>query len=95
MDYFLPPQIKNFIDSIFSPPTEFLKLVIEYLNKVSLIAGHGISLNNYFGFFNYLPSSLQAVVNSLLAGIIFLAILQLVKVIWRAYYAVKDGTKWW
>lgn len=94
-DYFLPQGLKNFIDSIFSPPLEFLKMARDYLNHVSTVAGHGINLNNYFGFFSYLPSSMQAVINSLLASIIILAILQLVKTIMRMYYAVKDGSKWW
>jgi hypothetical protein len=94
-DYFLPGPIKNFIDSIFAPPLEFLTLAQSYLDRTSLIAGHGINLNNYFGFFGYLPSSLQAVVNSLLASVVLLAILQLVKAIMRMYYAFKDGAVWW
>lgn len=94
-DYFLPPALKNFIDSIFAPPLEFLKLAISYLNQTSLVAGHGINLNNYLGFFGYLPASMQSVINSLLASITLLAILQLVKVIIRMYYAIKDGAQWW
>lgn len=94
-DYFLPPALKNFIDSIFSPPLEFLKLARGYLNEASLVAGHGINLNNYLGFFGYLPAPLQMVVNSLFASITLLAILQLVKVIFRMYYAFKDGAQWW
>lgn len=94
-DYFLPAPLRNFINSIFNGPLEFLKLAIKYLNEVSLVAGRGINLNNYFVFFNYLPSSLQAVLNSLIASLILLAVLQLVKVIIRMYYAIKDGSKWW
>lgn len=94
-DYFLPQALKNFIDSIFSPPLSFLEMARDYLNQVSVVAGHGINLNNYFGFFSYLPSSMQAVINSLLASILILAILQIVKVIIRMYYAVKDGAQWW
>lgn len=94
-DYFLPQPLRNFIDSIFSPPLSFLAMARDYLNQVSTVAGHGINLNNYFGFFSYLPSSMQAVINSLLASILLLAILQVVKVIIRMYYAVKDGAQWW
>ncbi|SFT00472.1 hypothetical protein [Paenibacillus sp. 453mf] len=94
-DYFLPQPIRNFIDSIFSPPLEFLNMAYRYLNEVSLVAGQGINLNKYFVFFGYLPSSMQAVINSLLAALILLSVLQLVKVIMRMYYAVKDGSKWW
>lgn len=70
-------------------------MAIRYLNDVSLIAGYGINLNKYLVFMGYLPPSLQAVMNSLLSGVILLAILQLVKIIIRMYYAVKDGSKWW
>ncbi|KGP85292.1 MULTISPECIES: hypothetical protein [unclassified Paenibacillus] len=94
-EYFLPTPLRNFIDSIFNGPLTFLKLAIQYLNEVSLVAGRGISLQNYFGFISYLPTPFQAVVNSLLSGIILLAVLQLVKVIIRMYYAIKDGSKWW
>jgi hypothetical protein len=94
-DYFLPAALRNFIDSIFSPPLTFLQLARSYLNNTSLVAGHGISLNNYFGMFGYLPSSMQTVINSLLASIVLLAILQLVKMIMRMYFAFKDGAKWW
>ncbi|MMZ53860.1 hypothetical protein D1872_156660 [compost metagenome] len=94
-DYFLPPAIKNFVDSIFEGPIQFLNQGYSYLSKVGTIAGHGINLNNYFGFFSYLPGPLQAVINSLIAGIVLLAILQLVKSFMRMYYALKDGAKWW
>lgn len=95
MDYLLPAPIRNFFDSIFAPPISFLQMASDYLSHVALVAGHGINLNNYFGFFSYLPSSWQSVVNSILAGILLLAVLQLVKAILRMYYAVKDGVKWW
>lgn len=94
-EYFLPPPVRNMIDSIFSPPIEFLKMAIKYMDQVGTIAGHGISLNKYMGFFGYLPSSFQAVINSLLASIVLLAILLVVKSIVRMYYAIKDGSQWW
>lgn len=94
-EYFLPTGLRHFIDSIFAPPLQFLLLARNFLNNASLVAGHGISLNNYFGMFGYLPSSMQTVINSLLASIVLLAILQLVKMIMRMYFAFKDGVKWW
>ena len=94
-EYLLPAPVRNFFDSIFAPPIRFLQMALEYLNHASLVAGHGISLDNYFGFFNYLPGSWVAVVNSILASIVLLAILQLVRAIMRMYFTVKDGVKWW
>lgn len=91
----IPAAIRNFIDSIFAPPISFLQMCLDYLNSIALIAGHGINLNNYFGVFAYLPTAFQSVINSLLASIIFLAILQLVKAILRMYFTVKSGVKWW
>lgn len=95
MDYLLPAPVRNFFDSIFAPPIRFLEMAHEYLGHVSMIAGHGINLNNYLGFFAYLPGPMQAVVNSIVAGILLLAVLQLVKAIIRMYFAVKDAVQWW
>lgn len=91
----LPKALKDFIDSIFNPPIEILQSAADYLNNVSMIAGRGINLNNYLGFVNYLPPAFQTVVNSLLAAVVFLAILQIVKVIMSLYYSAKEGIKWW
>lgn len=91
----IPAAFKNFIDSIFNAPTSFLQMGVDYLSHVSLIAGSGINLNNYFSFFSYLPGSVQAVVNSLLAAIVFLAVIQMVKSIVRMYLTVKEAVKWW
>jgi hypothetical protein len=91
----LPAPMKNFVDSIFGPPITFLDMIIDLLNRVSLVAGKGISLSNYFGFFSYLPGPLVAVVNSLLAAVMFLAILQLIKAVMRMYGQVKEWIKWW
>lgn len=95
MDYFLPPPVRNFFDSIFAAPIAFLNLAYDKLSHAALIAGHGINLNNYFGFFSYLPASWIAVVNSIIAGIVLLAVLSLVKSAIRLYFAIKDGVQWW
>lgn len=91
----LPDGLKNFIDTIFKPPTEILEKIVELLGQVSMIAGKGINVGHYFVFFDHLPSSLQSVVNSLLASVIFLAVLILIRAIVRLYFGVKDGIKWW
>jgi hypothetical protein len=91
----LPVAIKNFFDAIFSPPITFLNIVYEYLSHVSMIAGKGINLNNYFGFFSYLPASFQGVINSIIASIMLLAILQLIKAIMRMYGQIKGWVIWW
>lgn len=95
IEYVLPAPVRNFIDSIFAPPIKFLHMAIDYLGNVQLVAGRGINLNHYFGFFNYLPGPMQTVVQSILAAILLLAILQLVKYILRMYFLVKDAVKWW
>lgn len=91
----LPSPVKNFIDSIFKPPIAFLDKIIELLGQVSMVAGKGINLNNYFVFFSYLPDPFIDVVNSLLASAIFLMLLRLIKVVMRSYGAVKAWIKWW
>jgi hypothetical protein len=91
----LPVAIKNFIDAIFSAPITFLTMIKTYLDKVSMIAGTGINLNNYFGFFNYLPTPFVQVINSLIAAILLLVILQLIMAIMKFYGQIKTWVKWW
>lgn len=91
----IPSSIKNFIDSIFNAPLSFLNLIIDTLNNVSLVAGKGINLNNYFGFFGYLPTAWQSLMHSIMGSVVFLALLFVVKAIWNMYFNVKGSIKWW
>lgn len=91
----LPAPVKNFIDSIFAPPLSFLQLMKTMLDQAGTVAGQGINLNNYFGFFGYLPTEWQTVVQSSLASIVLLAILFLVRAAWDTYLKVKNSTQWW
>lgn len=91
----LPDPVRNFIDSIFAAPVAFLQLIIDTLDGVSLVAGRGINMNNYFGFFGYLPASWRAVVQSLLAMIVLLGMLWVIRAVWDMYMKVKSGVKWW
>lgn len=91
----LPAALKNFVDAIFNPPIAFLNMVIGFFTKIAMIAGTGINLNNYFGFFSYLPTPLQQVINSILASVMLLAILQLIKSIMQMYGQIKTWIKWW
>lgn len=91
----IPQPVKNMIDTLFNPPLTFLNMIIEYLDDLQLIAGKGINLNNFFGFFAYLPPAMQTVVNSIIASIIFLAILHLVRAIVRMFFTVKDALFRW
>lgn len=60
-----------------------------------MVAGKGISLSNYFGFFSYLPGQMPAVVNSLLASVLLLTILQVIKAIMGMFTQVKDWLFRW
>lgn len=91
----LPAAIKNLIDAIFNPPIAFLNMVYGFLDNIAMVAGKGINLNNYFGFFSYLPAPMIQVLNSIIASIMLLAILQLIKYIMRVYGQVKGWIQWW
>lgn len=91
MSDLLPGPIKNAIDSMFAPLDQFLQLIIDHLDTASLVTGHGINLNNYLGFFAYLPSSWQSVLQSLLASVGFLAVLFLVRAAWNLYLKAKGS----
>lgn len=91
----IPGPVKNFLDSIFAPPMAFLDLMSDTLNQAGTVVGRGINLNNYFGFFGYLPAAWQNVVSSALASITLLAILWLVRAVWNMYLKTKESGKWW
>lgn len=91
----LPANIRNFIDGIFAPPISFLQLMQDMLGNAGTVVGRGISLNNYFSFFGYLPPEWQNVVNSALSSVMLLAVLWLVRSIWDMYLKVKASGKWW
>lgn len=91
----LPAPIKNFIDTVFSPPFSFLQLCYDMLQNAGTVVGKGISLNNYFGWFGYLPNEWQLVVKSALASVALLAVLFLVRALWDMYLKIKQSSKWW
>lgn len=91
----IPTPIKNFIDALFKPAITFLDLIIDLLAQAGSVVGRGISLSNYFGFFGYLPSSWQAVVQSAIASVVLLAILFLIRTVWDTYLKAKNSGKWW
>lgn len=91
----LPTPIRNFIDAIFAPPLTFLRLMRDMLNEAGTVVGKGINLNNYFGFFAYMPPEWQNVVKSALTSIVLLAILFIVRAVWDMYLKVKTSGKWW
>lgn len=91
----VPTGAKNFIDAIFAPPLQFLTLTNDMILNAGSVVGRGISLNNYFSFFSYLPSEWQSVVQSALASSVLLAILFLVRALWDMYLRIKQSSKWW
>lgn len=91
----IPIRFKNFIDAIFEPPRAFLQMIVDTLNDVSLVAGKGLNLNNYFSFFAYLPDSLQQVIQAAIASVIFLGLIYVAKASWNIYLNVKGSIKWW
>lgn len=91
----VPQSVRNFIDAIFSPPLSFLNLMKDMILNAGTVVGKGIDLNNYFGFFSYLPSEWRLVVNSALLSIGLIAVLLLVRAAWDMYLRVKGSLKWW
>lgn len=91
----VPVSVRNMIDAIFSPPLTFLQLMHDNLTRVGTVLGRGINLNNYFGFFAYLPPAWQSVVQSALASVTLLAILFIVRSLWDMYLKIKASSKWW
>lgn len=94
-DNLIPERVRNFIDSIFSAPMSFLDMIKDMFSDMSLVAGKGITLSNYFVFMNYLPYSFQLVIQSLLLSFLFLTTIYIIKATWNVYLNVKQSLKWW
>lgn len=91
----VPQPVKNFIDTIFNFPLEWLISMRTMLNNASLSVGYGIDLNQYFAWFAYLPDAFQTLITSLIASFVLLIVLYLVKVGWNMYLNIKNSVKWW
>lgn len=91
----IPQGIKNFVDTIFNAPLQWLNLMQQMLNNASVTAGKGINLGHYFNFFGYLPHAWQVCVSSVIASSVLLILLFLVKAGWNMYLNLKSSTKWW
>ncbi|GAA0471889.1 hypothetical protein [Alkalibacillus silvisoli] len=87
--------IRDFVDTIFEPPLTFLDLAINNLQNVSMITAQGIDLSNYTMVFRDMPSEWQMAVQSLLIAVVMIGTLLLFRLVFRTYFAVKDGVKWW
>lgn len=87
--------IKGFIDKIFQPPIAFLDLAIEQLAKAQLVTAQGLNIGQYFSVFGDLPIHFQLVVSSILLSTVLLGSLIMFRSIFRVYFAVKEGVKWW
>lgn len=91
----IPQPVKNMIDTIFNLPIQWLHTIKDMLGSVSLSAGKGINLNNYFSFFGYLPPSLQVCVKSLISSVVLLTVLFLIKAMWNMYLNIKNSSTGW
>jgi hypothetical protein len=85
----------SFIDSLFNGPIQLLQSAINFLSRLANVAATGINVNNYFGWFGVLDPAFQRVINSILASLAFIAILFIVRAVYRIYLSLKAGIKWW
>lgn len=91
----VPQPVKNFIDTIFNMPLEWLMMMRSMLDNVSITVGYGLDLNAYFSWFAYLPPAFQTCVKSMISCSILLMVLWLVKAGWNMYLNIKQSSKWW
>jgi hypothetical protein len=87
--------LTNFIDSLFSPVTQFLDLATAKLSSLGSVAAKGVHLNDYFGFFGILGGAWTAVISSLLGALLFLFTLYNIQKLSRVLLWLKDLIKWW
>lgn len=85
----------TFINNIFGPVLQLLQDVLNFLAHASTISGAGINISDYFSWVGVLDPAWQGIVNALLGGFSFLAIIYIARAAYRFYLSLKDGIKWW
>ncbi|MDG5787780.1 hypothetical protein QA612_09735 [Evansella sp. AB-P1] len=88
-------QIRDWIDSIFTPFHSFLDMAIERLQMVNVVTAQGLDIGQYLSIFGDMPSEWQLVIQSLLFSMVVIGSVFIFRSIMRLYYAKKEGVKWW
>ncbi|MDA2543699.1 hypothetical protein ACS2Q5_29115 [Bacillus cereus group sp. Bce022] len=91
----LKAKLRHFIDSIFNPIHSFLDLATEKLRSINQVTSQGLDLGKYLSVFGDMPGIWQSVIVSLLASATLLGGLIIFRSLFRMYYSVKEGVKWW
>lgn len=91
----VPQSAINLVDTIFNAPLQWLSLIRQMLSNASVTAAKGINLNNYFGWFSYLPASFKLAINSILISVGLIVTLIVIRAAWNMYLKVKQSAKWW
>lgn len=71
--------LRNFIDTIFDPIIRFLDWIQETLTRVGTVVAVGYDLNKWFGWIKLLGNGFVALLQSILASLIFLGFLYIIK----------------
>lgn len=87
--------IRNFVDSIFNPISQFLDKMYDGIITVGRVSAKGIRLDDYFGFFAILGPEWTRVITSLIASIMFLFVLFMIQKYSRVLLWFKSLVKWW
>jgi len=80
---------------VFSGPESMLDKAISYMNNIATVSASGINLSAYFSWLGVLDPAWQGVMNSFLGSVTLIAMLFVVRAIYRAYLSVKNGVQWW
>lgn len=87
--------MNNFVDSLFSPVTQFLDQAYSKLSGVGVVAAKGVHLDDYFGIFGVLGNQWVGVITSAITALIFLYALDNVQKISRVLLWFKALIKFW
>ncbi|MEE6209016.1 hypothetical protein U3A55_02440 [Salarchaeum sp. III] len=88
-------KLRSFVDQIFNPIHSILDLGKEKLQDINLVTAQGLDVSGYLSIFGDMPQIWQVTISSLLGSTVLLLSLLIFRSIFRIYFAIKGGVKWW
>lgn len=87
--------MKNFIDSLFAPATQFLVSIKTSLLQFAIEKNKPIDLDSFFSPFAMMGSSWVVLIKAVLISLFSITVLYLAIGARGIYLYFKEGIKWW
>ncbi|MGK5512297.1 hypothetical protein [Brevibacillus formosus] len=87
--------MRNFVDSIFGPVSQFLGQIKSNLLRFAVERNRPIDLDSFFAPFATLGPTWVVLIKSIMVSLFAVTLLWVAISLRGAYLYFKDGVKWW